>query len=208
MMDVYTAGICTDYIEYDLPGGSLRYYENFMTRELADFYMETFMELPFQQGRVARGMERRKSCFFSDLRGPDGGLRVYNYAGKENHPLAFTDELTVLKTSVELTLGESFNSCLINLYETGKNVIGWHSDSESSLVAGHPIASLSLGAERNFDVRAKDNAPDPDRELTIRMKHGSMLVMGGAMQTYYKHQLRPEAGVKKPRINLTIRAAK
>jgi alkylated DNA repair dioxygenase AlkB len=201
-------GICTDYKSYDLPGGTLHYYENFLNRDFADFYFDTFMQMPFKQGGVARGMERRKSCFYSELRNKDGTLRDYRYAGKTNPALEFQDELSMLKVSVEMALGKQFNSCLANLYETGKDVIGWHADTETSLVAGYPIASISLGAERIFDVRAQSNAPNPELEYSIRLKHGSMIVMGGDMQNYYKHQLRREAKVFTPRINLTIRRAK
>lgn len=201
-------GICTVVRDFNIPGGELRYYENFLSPELADFYLETFLLMPFQQGEVRGGMEKRQSCFYSDLRNPDGTLRIYNYAGKQNAPLEFTDELRTLKESTERALGLQFNSCLANLYANGKNVIGYHSDSESSIIPTSTIASISLGAERWFDVRAKDDAPDPNINLRIRMKHGSMITMGGQMQRFYKHQVPQEAKIKDPRVNLTFRQAR
>ncbi len=196
-------GICADYENRNLPRADFRYYEKFLEPGLADFYFETFSLLPFQQGEVSRGTEKRKSCFFSDRNDPTH-VTTYMYAGKENPALDFTDEMRELKLSIEQALGCKFNSCLVNLYETGRNVIGMHSDSEKSLVPGHPIASISLGAERWFDVVPKCGG----KKDRIRMKHGSMIVMGGEMQQYYKHGVPQEVAVTKPRINLTFRMAK
>lgn len=196
-------GVSSACSDYQLPGADFRYYDSFLCPQLADFYYETFIELPFAQGEVARGKERRESCFYSALR--DGvGLAPYTYAGKVNYPLEFTDELLELGKIAGQICGCEFNSCLVNLYRTGKNVIGWHSDSEVNLKLGAPIASISLGAERLFDVRRRGNT---ELVASERLLHGSMIVMGGSMQTYYQHQIRAEAGIKTPRINLTYRVA-
>ena len=53
------------------------------------------------------------------------------------------------KTGVSL----SFNVCLGNYYEDGQHRIGWHTDREE-IGRTTPIASVSLGAERRFLVRA------------------------------------------------------
>lgn len=201
-------GTDSNYIDYKLPSAGLFYYENLLSKELADFYFETFQLMPFTQGRVRTGLERRLSCYYSELRNPDGTLREYYYAGKFNKANEFTDELTELKKTIEAITGEKYNSCLVNLYQHGKQVIGWHQDKEISLVPESAIASVSLGAERWFDVLANKNAPDPEREISIRMKHGSMILMKDQMQKYYLHQVRQEAAVKDPRINLTFRLSK
>lgn len=200
-------GIDANHVDMGLPNAVFLWYENFLSRELADFYLETFMLSPFTQGVVRGGTEKRKSCFFSDLRNPDGTLREYYYSGKANLPGEFNDELRTLKESIERVTGAKFNSCLVNLYEHGKHTIGWHSDSEKSLVKNSAIASVSLGAERWFDVRGKEGKACEERECSLRTKHGSMMVMAGPMQDFYKHQIRQEAAVKEPRINLTFRLA-
>lgn len=179
-----------------------------MPANLADIYLDIFKQLPFSQGQVKGGQEHRLTCFFSEIRNNDGTLRDYFYAGKTNAPYEFTPAMQILRDDISIfTVGE-YNSCLVNLYRNGRDVIGYHSDSEKSLIAGSTIASISLGAERWFDVKAKNNAPDPDREYSICVKHGSLLIMGGQMQSYYKYQIRQEAACKHPRINLTFRLSK
>lgn len=212
-------GICSTSKSYDvLDGCILRYYENFLSKELTDFYYETFELLPFTQGRVRSGLENRQSCFCSTLVDDTGNLKKYSYSGKINTPIRFSDEMKTLADTITQTLlldGEHavFNSCLANLYVNGSSNIGYHSDSERDLAPGSIIASISLGAERYFDVAATDDVPyriddrEIQRKISIRVKHGSMVIMGGKLQNYYKHQLRREAACRAPRINLTFRHA-
>jgi alkylated DNA repair dioxygenase AlkB len=40
--------------------------------------------------------------------------------------------MLALKPSEEKT-GETYNSCLLNLYHTGTEGMGWHSDAEKNL---------------------------------------------------------------------------
>lgn len=69
--------------------------------------------------------------------------------------LPWTLELLDLKHRVESISGEKFNSCLLNLYHTGDEGMSWHSDSEQQLKPHGAIASISLGAERQFVFKHK-----------------------------------------------------
>lgn len=124
---------------YSLPSADFRFYPRFLATDLAEFYFDSFRDLPFASGKVRGGSERRMSCFFSDLRNPDGSLRNYQYSGKDNPALPFPPEMRVLKDTIEAVTGHKFNACLVNLYPDGKSVIGFHSDKETSLVPGSLI---------------------------------------------------------------------
>jgi alpha-ketoglutarate-dependent dioxygenase alkB family protein 2 len=54
--------------------------------------------------------------------------------------------------------GHAFNSCLINRYADGDSSVAWHSDNEKLFGIAPTIASLSLGAAREFLVRKKGKA--------------------------------------------------
>ena len=174
---------------------------------MADYYFEQFQSYPFEQGYVRTGKEKRRSCFFSQLKNSDGSLRNYYYAGKENTPHEYPDELVVLQKYIEDTTGwAGFNSCLINEYVGGKQAIGFHSDSETSLLPDSPIFSGSLGESRWFDVESKEGVPYVYD--STHMHHGSAMVMAGDMQKNYKHRVRPEAKVTGTRYNYTFRCSK
>ena len=95
-----------------------------------------------------------------------------------------------------------FNVCLLNYYQNGSQRIGWHSDREE-LGRTTPIASLSLGATRQFLLRSKtDGVRD---RASIGMTNGSICIMENACQYRYLHSVPREGDVEEGRINLTFR---
>jgi alkylated DNA repair dioxygenase AlkB len=102
---------------------------------------------------------------------------------------------------VEAKTGETFNSCLLNLYHSGEEGMAWHSDGEKDLKKNGAIASLSFGAERRFLFKHKETK----QNVSVQLEKGSLLVMKGSTQTHWLHRLPPTKKVKTPRINLTFR---
>ena len=125
----------------------------------------------------------------------------YTYSNTTKQALAWTRELPVLKRLVEEITGESFNSCLLNLYHNGNEGLGWHSDDEKSIGKYTPIASLSFGAERKFSFKHKQTK----QTVSLVLGHGSLLVMKGATQTNWLHSLPKSNRITQARINLTFR---
>jgi alkylated DNA repair dioxygenase AlkB len=79
--------------------------------------------------------------------------------------------------------------------------MGWHSDNESELKPNGVIASLSLGAERKFELKHKDTL----EKVTLNLQHGSLVIMKGEIQSHWLHRLTVSTRVKESRINLTFR---
>ncbi|HET8887225.1 MAG TPA: alpha-ketoglutarate-dependent dioxygenase AlkB [Salinimicrobium sp.] len=125
----------------------------------------------------------------------------YTYSKTTKAALVFTPELFTLKNLIEEKSGETFNSCLLNLYHSGEEGMGWHSDAEKDLKPNSSIASLSLGAERKFVLKHKTNKD----KVEIILENGSLLLMGGSTQKYWLHRLPPTKKIILPRINLTFR---
>ncbi len=125
----------------------------------------------------------------------------YTYSKTTKSALPWTKELLELKEIVENETGETFNSCLLNLYHNGEEGMAWHSDGEKDLIKHGAIGSLSLGAERKFSFKHKTTK----QTVSIVLEKGSLLVMTGLTQTYWLHRLPPTKKVSIPRINLTFR---
>jgi len=125
----------------------------------------------------------------------------YAYSGtiKQAHP--WTKELLHLKNVSEKLTGATYNSCLLNLYHTGGEGMGWHSDDEKSIVPESSIGSLSFGAERKFSFRHKRTR----ETVSLTLEHGSLLDMRGSTQQNWLHQLPKTKASDSPRINLTFR---
>lgn len=131
----------------------------------------------------------------------DSGMN-YRYSNIDHEALPWTDELSELKALVESALRHDFNSVLLNLYRNGADSVAWHADDEDELGNEPVIASLTFGAEREFQFK---NKSQPGDKIKLRLPHGSLLLMSGKSQTDWLHQLPKMRGMTEPRINLTFR---
>ncbi|QQX75648.1 MULTISPECIES: alpha-ketoglutarate-dependent dioxygenase AlkB family protein [Aequorivita] len=125
----------------------------------------------------------------------------YTYSKVTKKAHLWTPELLQLKKKIETKSGETFNSCLLNLYHSGEEGMSWHSDAEKDLKKNGAIASVSFGAERKFAFKHKETK----ETVSLNLQHGSLLIMKGATQTHWLHRLPPTKKIQSPRVNLTFR---
>jgi alkylated DNA repair dioxygenase AlkB len=184
-----------------LPGASLAFVPDWLSPERADrLFDEVMRETPWEVHRIrmfGRMVDSpRLSCWMGE---PEA---VYRYSGADFAPHAWMPALDDLRARVQRQTGSRFNSVLANLYRTGRDAMGWHSDDEPELGAQPVIASVSLGATRRFVLKHRQQ---PDTKLALDLPHGSLLVMAGDTQRLYRHALPRTARSVGPRINLTFR---
>ncbi len=125
----------------------------------------------------------------------------YTYSKTTKTALKWPALLLDLKHLVETACGETFNSCLLNLYSDGSEGMSWHSDAERELVKNGTIGSMSFGAERKFALKHKVTKTT----VAQRLEHGSLLTMKGETQTHWLHSIPKTKQVNSARINLTFR---
>jgi alkylated DNA repair dioxygenase AlkB len=125
----------------------------------------------------------------------------YTYSNATKQALTWTKELLELKQLVEHITEERFNSCLLNLYHSGNEGLGWHSDDERSIKKNTSIASLSFGAARKFSFKHKQTK----QMVSLVLEHGSLLVMKDTTQANWLHSLPKSNRITQARINLTFR---
>ena len=131
----------------------------------------------------------------------DNGIE-YTYSNTTKKALTWTKELLEIKSLIEERTGSTFNSCLLNLYHSGEEGMGWHSDDEKELENNGAIASVSFGAERKFSFKHKKD----QTTFSILLENGSLLLMKDQIQSFWQHKLTPTKMVKTARINLTFRS--
>ena len=134
----------------------------------------------------------------------DPGTR-YRYSGVERVATPWPAPFHKLLDRLEQRVGVRFGFALCNLYPDGGASIGWHSDDEADLAAGMPIASVSLGATRDFVMRVGRSGPAC---VSVSLAHGSLLVMSGETQAHFQHAVPKRTRCREPRINLTFRVMK
>lgn len=125
----------------------------------------------------------------------------YTYSKTTKQALPWNEELLELKAKIEKESGETFNSCLLNLYHSGDEGMGWHTDDERELKKNGAIASVSFGAKRKFVFKHKEHKD----KVELFLEHGSLLIMKDTTQSYWQHTLPKTKKVTTPRVNLTFR---
>jgi alkylated DNA repair dioxygenase AlkB len=133
--------------------------------------------------------------------GDDGA--DYTYSGIRLDPLPWLHTLIDIKNRVEKIAGIDFNSVLLNYYRDHRDSMGLHSDDEPELGRQPIIASLSLGEERTFVLKHKTRKDL--KSVRLRLTSGSLLLMKGETQHYWKHGIEKEKRPCGPRVNLTFR---
>ena len=131
--------------------------------------------------------------------------KTYSYSNIKMKPITFTPTLFDIKSKIEKRINSQFTSCLLNLYRNGQDSNGWHADNEKELGLNPVIASLSLGAERVFHMKHRN---DKKEKLKINLTNGSLLVMRGKTQHHWLHQIPKTRKKVEERINLTFRIIK
>ena len=182
--------------------GEVWYMENFMPLEKANSYFKIFQEtINWRQEEIKMYgktyLVPRKTAWY----GYEGFN--YKYSGILCNPEPWTKELLGIKRVIESFLTESdFNSVLLNLYRDGSDKVSWHADDEKGLGINPLIASVSLGAKRRFDLKHKS---DPSQKLQLVLAPGSLVIMKGALQHNWLHQIPVQKRITDSRINLTFR---
>lgn len=184
-----------------LPDAELIYIPRFLNSEKANYYFEHFKSnTNWQQDNIKVFGKTHKQPRLTALYGENKA--GYSYSGITMKPSPFTSELMELKQKVEQEVLHKFTTVLLNLYRDGNDSNGWHADNEKELGTNPVIASLSLGELRPFHFKHRNLKSE---RYKILLEHGSLLIMQGAMQQYWLHQIAKTKKDIGERINLTFR---
>jgi alkylated DNA repair dioxygenase AlkB len=186
---------------FDLPDAKIRYFENFIPSEQSQqLFEEILHQTPWQKDKITVFGKTHDQPRLTALYGHEG--KPYSYANITMYPHSWTTALMYIKESITQHTTYDFNTVLINLYRDGNDSNGWHADNEKSLGQNPVIASVSFGATRMFHLQ---HNTIKEAKLKISLKQGSLLLMEGQTQHYWKHQIPKTKSKVEARINLTFR---
>lgn len=190
-----------DKLKNRLPcDGTVNYYGKLFTRQEADRYLALLLSTIAWRNDEAvifgrRVVTKRKVAWYGER------PFEYTYSNITRRALPWTQTVLEIKHMVEQETGETFNSCLLNLYHSGEEGMAWHSDGEKDLKKDGAIASVTFGAERKFAFKHKTTK----EKIEMVLEHGSLLVMKDTTQTHWLHRLPPTKRIISERVNLTFR---
>lgn len=196
-MDLFSSETVKNILPFD---GITNYHGVVFNKKQCEFYYRKLLETIDWKNDEAiifgkKIITKRKVAWYGE------SAFSYKYSGIIKTANIFTKELLQLKKIVEKESGETYNSCLLNLYHSGEEGMAYHSDGEKMLKKNGAIASLSLGATRKFSFKHKENK----QRIDVILENGSLLVMKEGTQTNWLHRLPPTKRVQASRVNLTFR---
>lgn len=181
--------------------GEALFYPGFLTSEESAYFMKQLLkEYSYKQLMIRiydkDVLQPRLTAFSGN---PGVGLEY----SEETLPVQpWSDNLKVLKQRVEKVAKAEFTHALLNLYRDGKDSVSWHRDKERNWGAEPVIASLSMGAARLFQFR---NYEDKTITRNVELTPGSLLIMKGATQRCWEHQIAKTNKRISQRLNITFR---
>lgn len=112
--------------------GTVNYFGKLFNQNEADYYLQKLLDTIKWRNDEAlifgkKIITKRKVAWYGEK------AFEYTYSKTTKYALPWTKELSELKKIVEKETGETFNSCLLNLYHNGGEGMGWHSDGETDL---------------------------------------------------------------------------
>ena len=184
-----------------LPTDVLEYIPNLFEASLGAGLMEKFIkETPWTQKIVnmydKQVITPRLSAWFADA-------ETYDYTSlRKSAPNLWTPELLMIKSVIEPIAGVRYTILILIYYRDVNDSVAWHSDNEKALGTHPTIASVTFGQVRSFDIR---NKADHSEKYSVRLEHGSLLLMKGDLQAKWDHRIAKSNRPMKARLNLTFR---
>ena len=209
--------------EVQAPGLHLRHWPAWLAPSAAAELLERLqLEVPWKQEAITiygrRHLLPRLTCWMAD---PGCG---YCYSGLSNVIEPWSPATAELRLALEQLTGWRFNSLLLNRYRDGRDAMGWHADDEPELEPTAPIASLSLGAPRDFRLRPQPSPRnraavasgscqlpagfDDCTPFNIPLQNGDLLLMEPPTQLWWQHALPRRLRLQQQRLNLTFRVVR
>ena len=210
------------------PGLCLRHWPGWLGPAAPVLLAQLQAEVPWKQEAITLYGRRhplpRLTCWMAD---PGCG---YRYSGLANAIESWSPAAAELRQALHQLTGWRFNSLLLNRYRDGRDAMGWHADDEPELDPAAPIASLSLGAPRDFRLRPRPSprrpagAPPPAgyaattspaspasparpdcAPFNIPLHSGDLLLMEPPTQLWWQHAVPRRLRLHEERLNLTFR---
>ena len=189
---------------FDLPNAEISYFPNFYDKVTADeIYAELQKDILWQQDDIKVYGKIYPQPRLTALYGNEGLSYSYSNIKMQPHPWSLL--LKKIKAKVEQVAMANFSTVLLNYYRDGKDSNGWHADNEKELGLNPIIGSITFGTERVFQLKHNTHK---EQKKSIVLEHGSLLLMKGTTQHFWKHQIPKTSKTIDSRINLTFRMIK
>lgn len=126
---------------------------------------------------------------------------------REYLPRPYTPEILLIRKQLEAATNTIYEVCFLNRYLNQSDQLGWHADDSPEMDPKRPIATISLGVEREIWFRPIDSIrPILNEGITkLKLENGSLCLMLAGMQQTHQHRIPKHTFQCGERISLTFR---
>ncbi|AFU88099.1 alkylated DNA repair [Caulobacter phage CcrColossus] len=109
------------------------------------------------------------------------GAGIRTYQPQPDHEI-----IGNLRSALEAQHNSYLEGCFLNMYENGRDALGWHADDDPGIDHSKPIAVITLGQGRELRYKAQEPGSHP---ISIFLEPGSLLLMHAGMQQTHYHMI-------------------
>lgn len=173
---------------FDDAEGGVRYWPSIIAPEIAERWFADLMALQWSAMRrqmYDREVDVPRLLFHRRLDDP-----------------ACPALLREILDTVQAKVPAPYTAAGLNLYRDGGDSVAMHGDKLHTLVRGHPIAIVSLGAPRRMNIRARSGSR---QRHALELAPGSLLAMSHASQATHEHGIPKTTRPVGPRMSVVFR---
>jgi len=126
--------------------------------------------------------------------------KVWKKRQERWEPHNYHNILTKIQSIISTKTNVEIDSCLINKYKDGNDIIAPHKDNSVSFGLYPTIIIYSIGATREMKI----NNDITKKSKLFSLEDNSVFLMSGASQKYYTHEII-KSNTKHSRYSLTFR---
>jgi alkylated DNA repair dioxygenase AlkB len=177
----------------------IKYYDNFFDDQYYTSVLDWANSLHYHKGIKNNGKKIDREQIWFDNNN-NYFCKLWKSRQDRWNPHKYDTFLTEIQNKIIVETSYDVDTCLVNKYNTGKDIISRHKDNIISFGEYPNILIYSLGSERQLQL----NSDIDDSKIIFNLKPNSLFIMSGASQKYFTHELLPNKRIN-TRYSLTFR---
>lgn len=160
------------------------YYDNFFEQHYYNHILNWLETLDYKKGYKNNGIKIDREQIWYDNNN-NYFCKIWKTREERWKPHPYDTTLSKIQDNINKKLNIDMNTCLVNKYNTGHDIISPHKDNSYSFGEYPNIIIYSLGSEREMKI----NSDITGQNFIIKLKPNSIFIMKGASQKYFTHEI-------------------